>query len=193
MKTVIAMLSLMAVTASYVSAQEAAPEDPMKALGMLFGGSATNPAVHHSELKALLPKEFAGMKRVNSESAKQNAMGISITYAQASYTTDESSIDAKITDLSGMGPLMIAAQYAWASSEIDRETETGYERTLNIEGFPAKETYDTENKYGEVDIYVDNRFMVEIDGSNIAMERMKELISSIDLNKLKSLQPKPAP
>lgn len=190
MKKVIAVLSMCAALVGTGYAQDA-NQDPMKALGMLFGAGGTNAAVHHSELKALLPTEFSGMKRVNSEAGKQNAMGMNITYAQASYSDDNASLDVKITDMSGMGQLMIFAEYGWANSEIERETETGYERTVKLDSFPAKESYDTESQSGKLEIFVDSRFMVEIDGNSIAMEKLKELVSAINLSKLQSLKPKP--
>jgi len=78
------------------------PQDPMAALGAIFGAN-TNPVVHHSQLKALLPTEFAGMKRTNMEAGKLPSLGFSISYAEAEFSNDESNLRAKISDVGGMG------------------------------------------------------------------------------------------
>jgi len=165
-----------------------APQDPMAALSAILGGG-TNQVVHHSQLKALLPAEYAGMKRSNSEAGKQAAMGMNISYAEAEYAKDESSLQVKISDVSAMGEWMKFAQYAWLQSEMERETDEGYERTTRIDGFPAQETYQTSDRSGSLQIMVDSRFMVEISGNGVEMETMKGLVSKINLNALKNLKP----
>lgn len=192
MKIAVAIAVLMATPYVCACAQtQDAAQDPMAMLGQLLGGggTATNPVIHHSQLKALLPAEFSGMKRTNSEAGKQAAMGMNISYAEASYSDDNASLDAKITDISAMASFMRMAQYAWANSEMERESDSGYERTTKIDGFPAKEEYDNSGKYGRVEVMVDGRFIVEVSGSDVDMEKIVGLVKAIDLKKLQSLQP----
>lgn len=188
---VILMATLVITNLSHAQEGAANQQDPMAALGMLFGAGATNPVVHHSQLKALLPAEFAGMKRTNSEAGKQAAMGMNISYAEAEYSNDDASLRAKISDISAMGEFMKMAQYAWMNSEMERETDEGYERTTNIDGFSAMEKYDTSNKSGDLQIMVDGRFMVELSGSGVEMQSVKDLAAAINLKKLQALKPEP--
>lgn len=191
MKKTALVLLLATAPFMHVHAQDAT-QDPMALLGQLLGGggAATNPVIHHSQLKAMLPADFSGLKRTNSEAGKQAAMGMNISYAEATYSDDSgASIDAKITDISAMASFMRMAQYAWANSEMERESDSGYERTTKIDGFPAKEEYDNQGKYGSVEVMVDGRFIVEVRGSQVGMDKITGLLKTIDLKKLQSLQP----
>jgi len=85
--------------------------------------------------------------------------------------------------------MMAFAEYAWLESEVERETDEGYERTTKIDGFPAQESYQTIDKSGNLQIMVDGRFMVELSGSGVEMQTIKDLAAAINLSKLKDLKP----
>ena len=170
----------------------------MKAMGAIMGGG-TNTAnlVDFRELKALLPAELPGLKRTASNAERSGAVGMAVALAEATYTGEKSEvITIKLTDnssTSAMGGLM---QFGWAQAEIDRESESGYERTTKIGGHPAMEKYDSELKDGETQIYVNKRFLVEVVGNSVSSDAIKDAVSKIDLAKLAALQPKakePAP
>jgi hypothetical protein len=169
-------------------------QEAMKALGMMMSGGASNnqAAISQSQIKALLPTEFNGMKRTSAEAGKNAAMGMNITYATATYGKGDSSIQIKISDISAMGQFMKMAQFAWTQTEMERETDRGYERTSKIDGFPAKERYENEGKSGEVEVMVDGRFMVQVNGYGIEMDHMLGLIKTVDLKKLVELKPEAA-
>lgn len=50
---------------------------------------------------------------------------------------------------------------SWASVEIDRETETGYEKSTVLGGNKAFEKYDTRSRRGEIKVLVGGRFIAE--------------------------------
>ncbi len=79
-------------------------------------------------------------------------MGMNISNANANYSDDENgtSIDLKITDLGSVSGLSGMAAYGWYMVDIDKETETGYEKTFTYKGNKGFEKYDNEGKYGEV-------------------------------------------
>ncbi|HMO50756.1 MAG TPA: hypothetical protein PKE26_08590 [Kiritimatiellia bacterium] len=199
MKILSAVLVLALSLSISASAQpaESTPDmqEAMKALGMLFGGGAAGgeqaakPMVHQRQLRALLPESFAGMKRSNTEAGKQAMFGMNISYAQATYAGGTTSIDVKITDISAMGEFMKMAQYAWTNAEMERESDDGYERTTKIAGFPAQESFENNGKNGRIQVMIDGRFIVEIDGSGAEMQTLHDLLKEIDLKKLAALQP----
>jgi len=166
-------------------------EDAMKAFGALMSAGATTnaQAIHFRQLKELLPAEYAGMKRSNVEAGKNAAFGMNISYAEATYSKDQSRITVKLQDISSMGQFMRMAQFAWANNEMERETDDGYERTTKIEGFPAQESYRSDSKSGELQIMVGERFIVEADGNGVTMEQIKGLLNAIGLKKLSGLKP----
>jgi hypothetical protein len=168
-------------------------QEAMKALGMLMGGGAstgTAPAsVHFRQLKALLPESYDGLKRTSVEAGKNAAFGMNISHAKAEYSDDQATLNIQIQDVGAMGPFMKMAQFAWAQTEMERETDAGYERTTKLGGHPAQESYDNRSQRGSVQVMVDGRFVVEADGANVPMERIHGLINAIGLDNLAALQP----
>jgi hypothetical protein len=150
-------------------------------------GKKVNP-VDFRELKALLPESIANLKRTNIEGEKVAAMGMNISNANADYSDDQNnqSIDLKITDMGNIAGLSGLAAYGWYMVDIDKETEAGYEKTTTYKGNKAFERYDNQGQYGELNILVAKRFMVEANGNNVSMDQLKTAIDLINISKLES-------
>ena len=169
-------------------------EDMMKAMGALMSGG-TNAAslVDFRELKALLPATLDGMKRTNASGEKSGAMGMTVAFAEGTYEADAGgNIHIKISDNAGLGGFMAFAQAGWAGSEIDRESDTGFERTTTYGQNKAREEYDNRGKSGKVEILVGGRFMVEVNGNDVAWEAIQAAAKKVDLTKLSALKPQSA-
>jgi hypothetical protein len=159
----------------------------------MTGASNAAVVVDFRELKALLPTNLPNMKRTSATGEKSGAMGMKVSFAEGAYETEEGgSIKIKITDNGGLGSFMALAQAGWSMSDIDRETENGYEKTTTYGGNKALEKYDTSEKSGEIQILVADRFMVEVTGSDVEMDAIKGAVEKIDLNKLAGLKAAPA-
>ena len=117
-------------------------------------------------------------------------MGMVVSQADADYSGDGGAhLDVKLhrhrqprraARRSGMA--------GWASVEIDRETETGYEKSTVLGGNKAFEKYDTRSKHGEVKVLVGNRFIVEVKGRNVKVDDIKAAVGKLDLAKLATLK-----
>lgn len=187
-------LALPAAIAQQTPPADADMAEFMKAMGALMsGGTNAAAVVDFRELKALLPAALDGMKRTNASGEKSGAMGMTVAFAEGTYESDAGGrIEVKISDNGGMGGLMAFAQAGWAAAEVDRETDTGFERTTTYGEHKAHEEYDNEAKSGKVEILVASRFMVEVNGSDVAFEAIKGAVDKIDLAKLATLKPKAA-
>lgn len=168
-----------------------------KALGAIAaaGQQGAKPVVDFREMKALLPAELpGGFKAAEGypKGRKTAAMGMTIAEAEGSYEKGDNTITVKLSDISGTGGMGMMAHAAWASVAIDNEDDDGYEKTTTIDGQKALEKYSTKDKDGEVQVFVDNRFIVEVKGSGVKMEDLKAAIKAVDLKKLVALQPKAA-
>jgi hypothetical protein len=174
--------------------------DAMARMGMVVGGAvggavseaaksvggAVEP-VDFRELKALLPEGIGAMKRTSAEGEKGGAFGIVVSHAEGRYQGDGGGVDLKITDpgtLSGFAAL--AAM--WMNVDLDKETDTGYEKTGTANGRRFHERYDKNSKSGEYTVIVGNRFMVEINGHGTDMTTMKKGIDQVNLAKLESMK-----
>ncbi len=166
--------------------------DAMNALGAAMGaanGGKKIETVDFKVLKDMLPADLSGMKRREASGEKSSAMGMTISNAEGRYSNDAgSSMTVKITDIGSVAGLAGMAMYAWASTEIDRETETGYEKTSTFNGFKSHEKYDKSSKSGELTTMVGGRFAVEVQGNQVEMDQIKDAMSKLDLKKLDGMK-----
>jgi hypothetical protein len=139
--------------------------------------------VDFRRLRDLLPAEALGFAQSDAEGSKDGAMGFSISKASATYAGDEVSTSLAVSDLGGAQFAMMMG-LAWTMAEIDRESSTGFERTMTFEGYPGFADYDSENRSGKIQVLVADRFLVEASGRGVSYEQIEELARTIDLGTL---------
>jgi len=170
--------------------EPAAPsmDEAMKAMSKAMGSSGGVEPVDFRKLKPLLPESLTGMRRTRSEGQKSAAFGISASVAEAEFKNDADGIvKVSITDMGSLSG-MAAMAVAWANTEIDSESETGYEKTTTINGRKAHELYEKEGKHGEFTVLVANRFIVETIGDGVKMDAIKGAAGKVDLSKLEAMK-----
>jgi len=166
--------------------------EAMKKMGEAFGaatGKKVTP-VDFRELKALLPEALPGMKRTRAEGERAAAMGLNISKAEGEYEKEGSSIHVSLMDMGTLSGMAAMATVGWAMAEIDKETETSYEKTSTYQGYKSHEEYDRNRKDGEVTVLVAERFVVEVRGNNLPMEAIMAALGAVDLNKLAAMKGK---
>lgn len=164
--------------------------DKMKEVSENFSEGKKVTPVDFRDLKSLLPETASGLKRTNIEGEKTSAMGINVSTANADYGDQDKnqSMDIKITDLGSVSGLSALAAYGWYMVDVDKENDNGYEKTITYKGYKAYEKYDNNGKYGELNVLVAKRFVVEVNGNNVTMDQMKSALGTIDLSKLESMK-----
>lgn len=139
-------------------------------------------------LKALLPEDADGLKRKEASSEKTSAMGFGVSTAKADYRDDNGqNIDVEIVDVAGMG-VALMGMAAWSMASIDKETEHGYEKTTEYQGHKAFEKYNTDSKDGEISVIVANRYIVNVRGNGVGIDKIKAVLDDVDLSKLADLK-----
>ena len=104
---------------------------------------------------------------------------MSVALAEGTYRAEDgATITIKISDNGGMGGLAAMAQAGFAMAEVDRETETGYERSTTIKGYRAMEKYDSQYKTGSITIMAEKRLMFEIEGQGVPMEKITAAVDN---------------
>ncbi len=162
----------------------------MKNLSESFNeGKKVNP-VDFRELKSLLPEQIGNLKRKNASGEKSSAMGINISKAEADYSDEQGNknIDVEITDLGSISGISGLATYGWYLADIDKETESGYERTFMYKGNKGYERYNNDSRDGEISVLIAKRFITEIRGNNVSMDELKAALNLIDIGKLESMK-----
>jgi hypothetical protein len=158
------------------------------AAGALATGRASEP-VDFRALRDLLPEELPGLKRTSIEGEKTGAMGFNVSQAEARYESEDgANLTLKISDLGAVSGVAAMAAYAWATVEVDRENQDGYERTFSQGGYRGYERYDRSNRSGEVSLLVAGRFVVEADGYNVSAEALKEALEKVNTGALEGMK-----
>lgn len=137
-------------------------------------------------LKELLPADADGLPRKEASSEKTGAMGFQVSTANARYGEGDSSIEVSIVDVAGTGAIMGMA--AWAMVDVDKENDSGYEKTTKYKDHKAFEKYNNDDKDGELAVLLANRFVVSVKGNNVAMDKIKATLDDIDLDKLADMK-----
>jgi hypothetical protein len=152
--------------------------------------------VDFRELKDLLPEEVVGWKRVSHEGQRSGAAGFTVSTASALYQPEDrryTTINIELIDTGGLGSLgglATVGMATWLSMEVDRETDSGYERTREYNGYPAYETFmakDGEIGSAQLNIVVERRFVVQLNGADVRMEDVMSAADELDLERLADL------
>jgi hypothetical protein len=148
--------------------------------------------VSFKKLQEFLPKiELADFTKGKPTGETNSMMGMSTSEATVRYEGkgggDEApSIEVKISDLAGV-PFAQIGMSMMGGQEFENETESGYEKSVKVQGFPGTERVEKteDNKEAHLQLLVGNRFMIEFDGrgtSDIAL--IKKLVDSMNLGEL---------
>lgn len=164
-------------------------------MGAMGQGTGTSPdgkphePINFRELKKQLPAELTGMKRTSSSGEKTSTLGMTVSTAKAEYKgSNQDSLSLTISDIGALGGFAAMAQYAWTMSEYERESDTGFERTMTWKGHRATEEYDSKDKRGKIGIMLENKVVINIEGRGIPFETLEEARDSLDVDVLLGLQ-----
>ncbi|MAC58633.1 MAG: YIP1 family protein [Novosphingobium sp.] len=144
--------------------------------------SGKTKAVPVGSLKELMPESIGPYTRTSIETFGAGSMGAS---AQAEYTAGAKSFTLRIADFHGMGA--IAAMGSAMGIEQSKEDEDSYEKTGTVNGQMQTEAWNTRTERGKFGRMVDDRFLVEADGSANSIEELKAAVGAIDPDDLENL------
>lgn len=140
-------------------------------------------------LQTLLPDSLPGMRRETPTGEREAMFGVDRSQATGVYVGEhDSRITIDVVDIGGqLGALGLAA-FSWAASGaiIDKETATGYERSVTYRGHKALETYQTREQSGSLAVMVGTHAAVTVSGSGVPMETLRKVMDRIDLDRVSS-------
>jgi hypothetical protein len=163
-----------------------APADVGAALGavgqIMAGGKDVQPVDFH-KLKDLLPESLPGMQRREASGQSGEAMGLKASSATARYSDGaNASISIEIADMASLSGLAGLANKF--DPNMEKETDTGYERTRRVDGQLVHERYDRRYRSGEVGILLADRFAVTVRGNGVDPEALTGALKQVDLTRL---------
>jgi hypothetical protein len=142
--------------------------------------------VSFRDLQAVMP-QVSGWERENP-TGERMTQPFSFSQASVTFRKGDSEIEQKIMD-SGFNQLLFTPFTMFMTAGYEKETQDGYERSVNIGGNPGWERWDKSTKNGELNVVVNKRFLVQIEGRDIDdVKTLHAVLEQTDLKKLASLQ-----
>lgn len=131
-------------------------------------------------------KDLPGWEAEGNATGQTMSMGMySATTVEREFTSDDKTLTVRIID-GGLAQLAYAGFNMMRQFEIDTSEE--YVKKVDIQGYPGVDRYNYEDKEGDVMLLVAERFLVEIEVSDVEnTDDAKEVAEILELDKLADL------
>ncbi len=160
-----------------------------KGLAGAAGGDANVKPVEpvgFRELQTVMPA-VAGWEK-GSPTGEKMSSPFSFSQASITYKKGDAEIEQKIMD-SGFNQLLFTPFTMFMAAGYEKETQDGYEKSVNIAGNPGWEKWDKTSRSGELNVVVGKRFLVQVEGHDLDdIKALHTLLEQTDLSKLASLK-----
>ena len=160
-------------------------EDLAKGLSAMAGGDPNAKPIEPLSIDALrsaLP-EVSGWER-GKPTGERMTSPVNYSEAQVSFKKGDAVITQKIVD-SGLNQMLVAPFAMFLAVGYEKQTENGYEKGVKIGEYPGWEKWDSEDKDGELNVIVNKRFIVQIEGRRLeSMKVLHDVMDATDLKKL---------
>jgi hypothetical protein len=148
-------------------------------------------AVDFRKLKELMPAELNGLKRTECNGERNKIGDLSISQVTATYKKGDDDgaprIEVQVMDYSNI-EMAKGMATAWSTVEIDKESDSGFEKTIKIKDNPGFLTWQKDGKHGQVQLLVGGRYVVNVQTDNIASEQVVKVAEGLPLDKLAALK-----
>jgi hypothetical protein len=160
-----------------------------RGLGAMAGGDPSAKPVEpvsFRDLQTVFP-DLAGWDK-GKPTGERMSSPVNFSEASVKYRKGEAQLELKVTD-SALNQLFIAPIAMFLTTGYEKETENGYEKSVKVGEFPGWEKWNTAGKDGELNVIVNRRFIVQIEGRNIDDPNvMHRLMNDVNLQKLAELK-----
>ena len=133
--------------------------------------------VSFQELIEYLPESRAKWKAEKPEGQTVSFKGYSVSQVKRSYSRQDSKMTVSIFDWTFNSALYLPFLL---TTEFSQESTEGYNRGVEIDGFPGREEYNYQTKNGSLNLLIDRRFFIRLDGDNIEESELREWWQKID-------------
>ena len=142
--------------------------------------------VSFRELQTVMPT-VAGWEK-GSPTGEKMSLSFSFSQASITYKKGDAEIEQKIMD-SGFNQLLFTPFTMFMAAGYEKETQDGYEKSVNIAGNPGWEKWDKTSRSGELNVVVGKRFLVQVEGHDLDdIKALHTVLAQTDLGKLASLK-----
>ncbi|MGC4080697.1 MAG: hypothetical protein QM736_00895 [Vicinamibacterales bacterium] len=159
-----------------------------KGLAGAGGDSDVKPVdpVSFRDLQTVIP-EVSGWERGKPTGERMTAP-FAFSQASVTFKKGDAEIEQKVMD-SGFNQLLFAPFSMMMVAGYEKETEDGFERSVNINGNPGWEKWDKGTKNGELSVVVGKRFLVQLEGHGIDdVNVLRSVLDRTDVKKLEGMK-----
>ena len=166
--------------------EDAARQNPAFQKAELEGTEQVQP-LDFSALAERLPDMIGNLERVRVQGENVNAIGVVMAQVSANYANRDRSEQLKVSiyDIGGGLPGIDPEDIEEVKTvSINRETEDGYDRTVEIEGFKALQRLHRPTQTGEISVIAGDRVGVRVQGQGVPMSTIEAGIKALRLAEL---------
>lgn len=158
----------------------------------LGGETLVDQPIHFREFYDFLPERAGNLRRTSREGATGGAMGFHMSVAEAEYEgRSGAEVEVSIADIGAMPVIGSEGFVEWLDLSVDEESDRGWARTIEYEGYPAMEEFRrTRGDRGRAEFtwFVESRFVVVLDARDVTIDELHELRDAIDTDALADLR-----
>ena len=133
------------------------------------------------ELLEYLPDAPRGWSAQEPEGETNSFGNYSVSQVSQTYINDNKRMEVSIFDWAFNSALYMPFLL---STEFSQESTVGYNKGIKIDDMPGREEYNYQSRQGSLNLLVNSRFLVRIDGRNIEDKELREWWSQMDLPSL---------
>jgi hypothetical protein len=142
--------------------------------------------VSFKDLQTLFP-DLSGWEKGEPTGEKMTSP-VSYSQAAVTYRKDDASVDGKIVD-SGFNQLIVAPLAMMLAAGYEKESGSGYEKSVKLGSYPGFEKWNKSDKNGELNAVVNKRFVITYEGRGIDDTKvLYDLLQKTDLNRLAAVK-----
>jgi len=157
----------------------------LEAMASGAGGAKVEP-VSFRDLQTFFP-DLDGWEKEKPTGERMTAP-FAYSQAEVRYNKGDARIEMKLVD-SGFNQMLFTPFAMMMQAGYEKETQSGYEKSATVAGMPGWEKWNTEGKDGSVNALVGKRFLLSIEGNNVAdVKALHAIAAKIDMNKLAALK-----
>jgi hypothetical protein len=134
------------------------------------------------QIKAWMPTELGDLKRSSFQISKEMGVKFKLVFKGE----DNKNLNINIIDGAGSGSPVIAMYNMMQKMDIDKENDSGYERTQKIDEQPMLVKYQSSGNYEKSTIQctLNGRFGIEANAKGMTPEKLWEYIQELQIEKL---------
>ena len=136
------------------------------------------------ELLEYLPQSPRGWTAAKPKGETNSLGDYSISQIEQTYTNGDKQVTISIFDWAFNSALYVPFLL---TTEFSRESTAGYNKGIKIGDIPGREEYSYINKQGSLNLLVDSRFLIRIDGRNIEDDELRQWWQLIDRQSLRKI------